>query len=265
MATRKKKRAARRPTTSDGSEPSPVDRIVSMSLEAQDVAKTASRNGQSLGGVNFYADKMANLRTDATNAFREVDEKSLGDASTLAELMATVFSATAKPKDRAQAARDLKHALKTATVVPARAATAMEDGGIFPLVKLEQTGRGYLIRVGRQMNGAYSAGWYDACAVMMRRLLETVIIEAFEKKGIDSKIKDSNGDFLMLTALVNKALVETAWNLPRNVKRELPNLKDAGHKSAHNRLYLAEKSDIDKIEPAFRESVEAFLHIAALL
>jgi hypothetical protein len=69
----------------------------------------------------------------------------------------------------------------------------------------------------------------------------------------------------MLTALVNKALAETAWNLPRNVKKELQNLKDAGHKSAHNRLYVAEKPDIDKIEPAFRESVEAFLHIAGLL
>jgi len=179
--------------------------------------------------------------------------------------MTTVFSTAAKPKDRAQAARDLKHALKTAIVVPARPASGMENGGLFPLVKLEQTGRGYLIRVGRQMNGAYSAAWYDACAVMMRRLLETVIIEAFEKKGIDSKIKDGNGDFLMLTALVNRALAETAWNLPRNVKKELPNLKDAGHKSAHNRLYVAEKTDIDKIEPAFRESVEAFLHLAGLL
>jgi hypothetical protein len=42
------------------------------------------------------------------------------------------------------------------------------------------------------MNGAYSAGWYDACAVMMRRLLETVIIEAFEQNGLDQKIKDSS-------------------------------------------------------------------------
>lgn len=244
---------------------SPIDQILDLSQEAQETARTARRHRQSLSGANHYATKMADLRTDATNAFREVDEKSLGDASTLAELMGTVFSPTATPADRAQAARDLKHALKTATVAPARSPSGLEDSGLFPLVKLEQTGKGYLIRVGRQMNGAYRAGWYDACAVMMRRLLETVIIEAFEGKGIDSKIKDANGDFLMLTPLVNKVLAETAWNLPRNVKKELPNLKDAGHKSAHNRLYVAEKTDIDKIEPAFRESVEAFLHIAGLL
>ena len=245
---------------------SPVDRLVSLSEAALSVAKTARRNHQNLVGANFYADKMANLRTDATNVFREVDEKSLGDASAIAELMEAVFSAAATPsKDRAQAARSLRHALRTAVVTQHKSRNEREDGGLFPLAKLEQTGRGYLVRVGRQMNGAYAEGWYDACAVMMRRLLETVIIEAFEKKGIDSKIKDSNGDFLMLTMLVEKALAETAWNLPRNVKRDLSKLKDAGHKSAHNRWYLAEKTDIDKVEPVFRESVEAFLHAAELL
>src|SRR5437867_2501135 len=113
MAKRKGKMAARRHLSGDR-EQSPVDRLVAMSEEALDVAATARRNKRSLSGVNFYGDKMANLRTDATNAFREVDEESLGDASALAELMETVFSATAPAKERAQAARDLKHALRTA-------------------------------------------------------------------------------------------------------------------------------------------------------
>ena len=40
------------------------------------------------------------------------------------------------------------------------------------------------------MNGCYSSEWYDASAVMMRRLVEIAIIEAFEKKGVAHKIKD---------------------------------------------------------------------------
>ena len=44
--------------------------------------------------------------------------------------------------------------------------------------------RGYIERVANQVNGAYENGWYDACAVMIRRLLETLIIEAFEKHNI---------------------------------------------------------------------------------
>ncbi len=33
--------------------------------------------------------------------------------------------------------------------------------------------RGYIERVVNQANGAYENGWYDACAVMLRRLVET--------------------------------------------------------------------------------------------
>jgi hypothetical protein len=131
---------------------------------------------------------------------------------------------------------------------------------------LNQTNRGYLVAVGRQMNSGYTAGWYDSCAVMMRRLLESAIIEAFEAQNIDTKIKDpTSGDFFQLTGLINAAISETSWNLPRSVKRQLPNLRELGHTSAHNRYYLAKKDDIDKFTMAYREAVEAFLHLANLL
>ncbi len=58
--------------------------------------------------------------------------------------------------------------------------------------------RGYIERVAHQVNGCYDEGWYDACAVMVRRLLETLIIEAFEYHKIADKIKDGKGDFFFL-------------------------------------------------------------------
>lgn len=133
------------------------------------------------------------------------------------------------------------------------------------MVTLSQTKRGYLMAVGRQMNGSYSAGWYDACAVMMRRLLESAIIEAFEAKKIDGKIKDASGDFFQLTGLIEAALTEKAWNLPRNVKKRIGSLRDLGHTSAHNRYYLATQAYIDEVKGVYRETLEAFLHIASLL
>ena len=39
--------------------------------------------------------------------------------------------------------------------------------------------RGYIERVVAQINGTYENGWYDGCAVMIRRLLETLIVEVF--------------------------------------------------------------------------------------
>lgn len=233
--------------------------------DALTVAKTARKHRQSLNGVNHYANKMASIRADATNAFRRFSGKTLGDTTALAELMQHVFSVDASAKDRAQAARDLQFALKTTWANAAADQSHLEDDGIFPLVILNQTNRGYLIAVGRQMNGCYTSEWHDASAVMMRRLLESSIIEAFETRKIDAKIKDENGDFFPLTALIKTALAETAWNLPRNVRKELPNLRDLGHRSAHNRYYVATKPDIDKHLGVYREAVEAFLHLARLL
>jgi len=229
-------------------------------------AKTARKHRQSLSGVNYYADKMANLRADATIAFGRLPQASVGDTTALAELVQKVFSVDASPKDRATAARDLQFTIKTTWGKAPADTSELEEAGVFPLVKLNQTKRGYLVSVGRQMNGCYASGWYDGCAVMMRRLLESSIIEAFEARKLDAKIKNSaTGDFFQLTALVGTSLAEPTWNLPRNVKKELAGLKDLGHRSAHNRYYLATKPDIDKHVSAYREAVEAFLHLAGLL
>jgi hypothetical protein len=58
--------------------------------------------------------------------------------------------------------------------------------------------RGYIERVVNQINGCYEKGWFDGCAVMMRRLVETLIIECFEHHKIDHKIRNAAGDFLYL-------------------------------------------------------------------
>jgi hypothetical protein len=184
----------------------------------------------------------------------------------LAELMQKVFAADVQPKERAQAARDLQYTIKTTWADATADQRYLEEGGVFPLVTLNQTKRGYLVAVGRQANGCYTSGWYDGCAVMMRRLLEASIIEAFEARKVAEAIKDkSTGDFLQLTGLVNAALAEGSWNLPRNVRKGLPDLRDLGHRSAHNRYYLAKQVDVDKHLGVYREAVEAFLHLAGLL
>lgn len=234
--------------------------------KALDVAKTAKKHNKSLNGTSFYAVKMDDLRAEATNAFGKLSGKSVGDTSALAELMQVAFSGTASAKDRADAARDLRFAIRTTWKDAPGDNTSLEEGGVFPLVTLTETGRGYIVSVGRQANGCYASGWYDGCAVMMRRLLESSIIEAFEAKKIEAKIKNvTTGDFVQLTALIKAALAEKSWNLPRNVRKELENLCDLGHRSAHNRYYVAKKPDIDKHAGVFREAVEAFLHFAGLL
>ena len=124
--------------------------------------------------------------------------------------------------------------------------------------------RGYIEKVTNQINGCYEMGWYDACAVMMRRLLETLIIEAFEKHSIENKIKSASGDYLFLRDLINRSLSEPSWTLSRNTKSALPGLKDLGDKSAHGRRYVAHRQDIESIRRDFRGAVQEFVYLADL-
>lgn len=124
--------------------------------------------------------------------------------------------------------------------------------------------RGYIERVVNQINGCYEKGWYDACAVMLRRLLETLIIESFENHGIASKIKNSQGDFFFLRDLIDASLRESTWNLTRNCKQAMPRLKDVGDKSAHSRRYVAQRGDVDPLLSDIRLVVQELVFLAGL-
>jgi hypothetical protein len=242
----------------------PVERLQQIVDDAVAVARTARRNRASLNGLNFYADKMARLRTDGTLVFKELGEASVGDISAVAELMEVTFAPGTDMRRRVGVARELAHELQTRKWKSVPVEKVADN--IFPLSLLAKSNRTYLIAIGRQMNGCFESGWYDACAVMMRRLLETIIIEAFEAKNIDSKIKNSQGEFVQLTELIAAALSETkAWNLSRNTKKALPRLRDVGHMSAHSRRFTAQKSDIEKVEGDCRVAMEEFLHLAGLI
>jgi len=124
--------------------------------------------------------------------------------------------------------------------------------------------RGYIEIITNQINGCYEKGWYDSCAVMIRRLVETLIIEAFEKHKKADKIKNSSGDFLYLRDLISVALNEKSWSLGRNVKKSLPKLKNIGDKSAHSRRFNAHRYDIDKVIDDLRDIIQEFLSLADL-
>ena len=138
------------------------------------------------------------------------------------------------------------------------------EGGLVIPPSLVGGTRKYIERIVDQINGCYASGWYDACAVMIRRLIETLIIEAFEARSIQSKIKDSDGNYLYLKDLVPKALDESAWNLGRNVKKVLPQLKEMGDQSAHSRRFIAKRDDVDRVMSGIRAVIQEFVDIANL-
>jgi hypothetical protein len=143
-------------------------------------------------------------------------------------------------------------------------ATAISAAEPIIYIAMVRNTRSYIEKVSHQINGTYSKGWYDACAVMLRRLVETLIIESFEAHSIGAKIKDSSGNYLFLRDLVDFTLAESTWTLGRNVRSALPKLKDVGDKSAHSRRYNAHREDIDKIAAELRDVIQELLAVAKL-
>jgi hypothetical protein len=99
---------------------------------------------------------------------------------------------------------------------------------------------------------------------MIRRLLETLIIEAFEHHGLAATIKNANGDFVYLRDLIDKCLNETAWNLSRNCRQAMPRLKEVGDKSAHSRRFNAHRGHVDPLLSDIRVVVQELVYLAAL-
>jgi len=167
------------------------------------------------------------------------------------------------PRDALALAKKLKESAPKSFVPPSEG-TRPANEFILPFSMVRGT-RGYVERVVNQINGCYEQGWFDGCAVMMRRLMETLIIECFEKHKIDGNAKNpATGDFLYLGDLVDKMIQEKTWNLGRNTKKALPKLKNIGDKSAHSRRYNAHREDIDNVSGDFRDVCQELLYLAGL-
>lgn len=166
-----------------------------------------------------------------------------------------------------RAALELAKNLKSSapkSFVPPSDGTRPVNEFILPHAMVRGT-RGYIEKIVFQINGCYEKGWFDGCAVMMRRLIETLIIECFEKYKIADAIKNpKTGEFLYLRDLVEKAVQEPAWNLGRKTKQALPRLKNVGDQSAHSRRYNAHREDIDKLSDDFRVVCQELIYLAGL-
>ena len=133
----------------------------------------------------------------------------------------------------------------------------------FPFELVEES-RGYIENVSKQAILCYQNGLYDGCLVMSRKLLETLIIECFEKHELADEIKNSEGNFYYLSDLISKLLKQTKWSVGRNSQQSLPRIKKFADLSAHNRRFNAKKSDLDGIKDDVRIVIEELIHIAQL-
>lgn len=125
--------------------------------------------------------------------------------------------------------------------------------------------RKFLDRLIKQINHSYSSNCYDACAVLMRRLFEVMLVLSYQKLGIDDEIKDSSGSgYIMLDGIVSNAKNNATLKLSR-IKNEFDTFRKVGNFSAHNITYIAGKKDIDDIKLNYRVMLEELYNKAGLI
>jgi len=107
-----------------------------------------------------------------------------------------------------------------------------------------------------ECNRCFENACYNACAAMLRKICEHLIVEIYETKGLSSKIKDSNGEYLKLKHLIGKISSEMTIKLTKNAKKALPDLKFFGDLGVHNRYAVVRKDDLDRLHNSIRLMIE---------
>jgi hypothetical protein len=156
---------------------------------------------------------------------------------------------------RANQIQRLTRTLSDSTVVDLSTAYIQEE--------IWHATRNYIQKVAIQLCGCWNHKFYDAAAVMLRRLAETLIIEAYEKLQRQNEIRDSDGNYFMLGFLVDRACSLNGLNLGREAKSALKEIKEHGDRSAHNRRINAVRPELERIRSGARTAIEELINIAS--
>ncbi|RWX43933.1 hypothetical protein H206_03335 [Candidatus Electrothrix aarhusensis] len=98
----------------------------------------------------------------------------------------------------------------------------------------------------------------------MSQILETLIIEVYEHKQDECKIKGVDDNYLMLSGLISKVESENIFTPSRNLISGLKTVKRLGDLSAHNRRFNARNTDIEQIRTDLRVTSEELLQLSGL-
>lgn len=141
----------------------------------------------------------------------------------------------------------------------------MSDDSILPEILLKESKRQYLIKLAQQINSSYENNLFDACTLMMRRLLEVLLIHCFEAESIEADVKDDEGNYKNLKTLINTAISRPEIKLSNDAKKDMDKFRELGNLSAHRVKYSCRKDDIRVVKLEFRAVVEELLYAAKLL
>lgn len=138
-----------------------------------------------------------------------------------------------------------------------------ESGTILPSALFENTTQN-VQTICKQINASYENNLYDCTAVMMRRLLEGLLVLAYQNNGIEAEITDNNGWHSTLDKIIKNAIQNKVLTLSANTKRDMWLFKDIGNYSAHKIWYNSTKQDIEPHILKYRVIIEELMYKAGV-
>jgi hypothetical protein len=140
----------------------------------------------------------------------------------------------------------------------------ISDSALIPEILFNEIRRPYLERTVQQINASYECNLFDACSLMMRRLLEVLLIHSFEHAGVVDHITEPDGSFQNLKTIINKAKSLPAIGLSASVRKDIDQFRELGNLSAHLVRYNCRRDDIRNLRMDYRATIEELLYKAGL-
>ena len=139
----------------------------------------------------------------------------------------------------------------------------IEHGTILPELDYTNT-RGYIESLAKQINASYENNAFDGCAVLMRRLVEVLLILSYRYLQIETEMRDSAGNYVMLDAIIGNAKNNAKLSLSRNSKTSLDVFRELGNFSAHKIEYTCRREYIKPEIQQYRALIGELLHKAGI-
>ena len=159
--------------------------------------------------------------------------------------------------------RDLASKLQSSAPVRKPAETGQDSPSdhSYLSVDLVATTPSYIRDLLEEVNGAFAAGCFTACGMVLRRFAETLLIEAFERKDNAHLIQGPGGEWLTLEGIVAVAEQPASLGLTRNARKALAGIKKIGDLSAHDRHFVAKRHHLSRQQLDVEVAVQGLLAV----
>jgi len=159
--------------------------------------------------------------------------------------------------------RNIWHLEVRPSIYSLELALAVTGGVYLPEDPSLYKGKDKILRdIAFEVNICYRNGASNACSVLLRRLVETLIIKVHENKGTtDSATNPASRQFYKLEKLIDDLIATNPFGLTRNALKALPHLKRLGDWGAHNRNLSVRRSDLEDIKADSRLCFEELLNL----